>query len=134
MTNYEWLLKENAEVVKQCLAGCNTVAVNQNGSITRCHDMNCNDCIFNNFGLCDILRKEEWLKAEHNPYTIPLDTPIDTKVLVSHSGEYWYNRYFAGFSEDEKEPYFAFEHGATSWSSDGSETIAWKYCKLVEEN
>lgn len=132
MTNFKWLLKENMALVEKCLASNNSIAINNNGNIDTCHDTACRDCIFYNCGLCDLSRKEKWLKEEHNLYTIPLDTPIDTKVLVSDRGEVWHRRYFAGFGEDEKEPYLAFPDGASSWSSESSGTIAWRYCKLAE--
>lgn len=76
--------------------------------------------------------RKEWLKQEHNPYTIPLDTPVDTKVLVSNDGENWKRRYFSHFDvSDNDRPYVSFRDGATSWVT--SIHAYWKYCKLWEE-
>lgn len=135
MTNFEWLLKEKTELVKRCLASGDNFAVDRNGEIHMCRYLNCNDCIFSKPG-CDCTPAIiDWFEAERNPYTIPLDTPIDTKVLVSASGTEWHKRYFAGFDDSGENycrPYCTFDNGATSWSN-CRETTHWRYCKLAAE-
>lgn len=131
MTNFEWLMKEKTELVKECMVSAESVAVDSNGCVDECGNITCNNCIFGKLQPCSKEQKE-WLNAEHNPYTIPLNTPIDTKVLVSQYGRHWVRRYFAGFSEIAEEPYLTFRGGTTSWTNEDSETMAWEYCKLAE--
>ena len=100
-----------------------------------CESGNCTKCkmFYNENHNCYILRTE-WLNEERNTYTIPLDTPIDTKVLVSYDGNNWKKRYFSHFSNDEHKPYACFCDGDTSWVD--TSTLNWEYCKLwrdVEE-
>ena len=140
MTNFEWLLKQDAELVKDCLLGnTNGIAVNCNGHVDECNRMACIDCIFNPSEICKMARMK-WLEEEHNPYTIPFDTPVDTKVLVSSDGNTWRKRYFAGFDDRENHynsPYCTYDDGATSWSIPDdimSHISHWQYCKLAEEN
>lgn len=131
MTNFEWLLKEREELVKTCIVG--NFAVDRRGNINVCRLMHCEDCIFSKLGIACTSVSREWLNAEHNPYTIPQDTPIDAKVLVTdiESGP-WYKRHFAGFSEDKEQPYLAFKEGKTSWTHGLDDPVAWRYCKLAE--
>ena len=57
--------------------------------------------------------------------------PVDTKVLVSKDGKYWYKRYFAKY---EKGKVFCFDSGATSFSvEDDFGTSIWQYVKLYQE-
>ena len=93
---------------------------------------NCTKCKFfyNKNRDCYTLRVE-WLNEEHNTYTIPLDTPIDTKVLVSSDGNLWQKRYFSHFSNDEHKAYACFSSELTSWIT--TSTVNWEYCKLWRE-
>ena len=97
-----------------------------------CEGGNCTKCKFsyNESRFCYIVRAE-WLNEEHNTHTIPLDTPVDTKVLVSSDGKYWEKRYFSHFNNDEHKPYTCFYGGATSWAT--TSTVSWEYCKLWSE-
>lgn len=131
MTNYEWLLKQNEELIKECLV--RGVAIKNNGDIVGCGSINCSECTFNDSSVrCSELQRE-WLDAEHNIYSIPLDTPIDTKVLVSDDGMYWSRRHFAGFSGNNDCPYTTYDDGMTSWSARQRDVTNWEYCKLAEE-
>lgn len=57
--------------------------------------------------------------------------PVDTKVIVSKDGKYWYKRYFAKY-EDGK--VYCFCNGATSFSVDEEDDIlAWEYVKLYQK-
>lgn len=129
MTNYEWLIKEKTDFVKELMAHGGRLAI-VNGEPKRCSSTSCGGCEFAN-SICMDARMA-WLEAEHNPYTIPLNTPIDTKVLVSGDEVNWIPRYFAGFGEDQGHPYLAFRDGVTSWTNK-SEPHSWRYCKLADE-
>ncbi len=54
--------------------------------------------------------------------------PIDTKVLVSTSGEEWVRRYFAKY---ENGKIYVWDYGATSFSS--NRCTEWTYTKLYKE-
>lgn len=54
---------------------------------------------------------------------------IDTKVLVSEDGEFWYKRYFAGRKDGEN---YHFSNGTTSWSSGFNRKESYKHYKLAE--
>lgn len=129
MTNYEWLIKEKPDFVKELMTHGGRLAI-VNGEPKRCSSISCSGCEFAKSVCMDMRMK--WLNAEHNPYTIPLDTPIDTKVLVSMNGQNWYKRYFAGFDKTCEISYLAYDGGNTSWSAEG-DTTHWKHCKLAEE-
>lgn len=77
-----------------------------------------------------VRRRMEWLKAEYEEpkITIPEDTPIDTKVLVSDDGITWNIRYYAGTMDGI--PY-VWADGFTSWTSD-NHVEPWEYMKLYE--
>lgn len=55
---------------------------------------------------------------------------VDTKILVSNSGDVWYKKYFAKY---ENGKVCTFIGGATSFSS-GGYFISWKYAKLYKED
>lgn len=56
---------------------------------------------------------------------------VDTPILVSGDGKYWYKRYFALFDGCDV---LAWEYGATSWSVENAEdeVFKWNYAKLAE--
>lgn len=56
---------------------------------------------------------------------------VDTPILVSGDGKYWYKRYFALF---DGRGVLAWEYGATSWSVENAEdeVFRWNYAKLAE--
>ena len=58
------------------------------------------------------------------------NVPVDTKVIVSHStGSPDYYRYFAEYKDGKV---YAWDYGATSWSSDAKSKSWWEYAKLVK--
>ena len=61
----------------------------------------------------------DWTKVE-----------VDTKILVSNSGDVWCKKYFAKYENDKV---CTFAGGATSFSTDGY-YISWKYAKLYKED
>ena len=124
--------KYKEQIVKILMETGYNIAVNKETDEPMSCENGCTKCKFyyNKHRSCYILRTE-WLNEEHNPYTIPLDTPVDTKVLVSTDGNLWYKRYFSHFSNDERKPYACLYDGVTSWVD--TSTFNWEYCKLWSE-
>lgn len=125
--------KYKEQIVKILMETGRNIAVNKETDEPMiCEGGNCTKC---KFGYDEkyncLIRRAEWLNEEHNTYTIPLDTPIDTKVLVSSDGNLWQKRYFSHFSNDKRKPYACLFNGATSWVD--TSTFNWEYCKLWSE-
>ncbi len=58
------------------------------------------------------------------------NVPVDTKIIVSHtSGSADYYRYFAEYKDGKV---YAWDYGATSWSSDVKSKSWWEHAKLVK--
>lgn len=58
------------------------------------------------------------------------NVPVDTKIIVSHStGSPDYYRYFAEYKDGKV---YAWDYGATSWSSDAKSKSWWEHAKLVK--
>lgn len=128
MTNYE-LHREEFEklLLKNGEVGFGVVG----DTVQACSSTNCYDCIFLKADSCWKARVE-WLNKEHQSYSIPADTPVDTKVLVSNDGEEWFKRHFSHFYKNDPKPYVCFESGTSSWNARG--VYHWKYCKLWESD
>lgn len=79
-------------------------------------------------------KRMEWLKAEYEgskKVNIPVNTPINTKLLVSMDGRIWKRRYYAGFKDGI---HLAWCDGATSWSKDSDDRkTSWEYMNLYNE-
>lgn len=135
MTNYEFFKSEIEEFL---LEHGNASFAIVNNEVVKCDAGNCSECWFHN--MCETCEtcmhsRKKWLNSEYIPYSIPANTPIDTKVLVSSDGKTWYRRYFSHFGENKQEPYVCFDVGTTSWStSDEDEFCEWRYCKLWKED
>lgn len=129
MTNYEY---HEQEIKNFLLKHGNTSFAVVNNEVVDCSGTNCFDCeICGCNGNCNCNHKK-WLNEERNPYSIPLDTPVDTKVLVSIDGKHWEKRYFSHFEkQDTLMQYACFRDGATSWVT--TSTVRWEYCKLWKE-
>ena len=84
-----------------------------------------NALIFDENGL-DRLEKLEEKKEEVVDWS---KVAVDTPILVSNNGNYWYRRYFAKY---ENGMVYAFNGGKTSWSNRWDEPSEWKYAKLAE--
>lgn len=129
MTNLEWMLSEKKDFMIDSLSNCIHFGVDKNGNVDSCRNINCGECLFD--GGC-LSKCKEWLNAEHNPYSIPLNTPTDARVLVKqYEVDKWEKRYFAGFSKDTTRPYKCFADGKTSWTT--NVTKSWEYCRLASE-
>lgn len=58
------------------------------------------------------------------------NVPVDTKIIVSHSlNSPDYCRYFAEYKDGKV---YAWDYGATSWSSDVKTKNWWEHAKLVK--
>ena len=76
---------------------------------------------------------EQYLYIEIEKHVDVVDwenVPVDTKIIVSHStGSPDYYRYFAEYKDGKV---YAWDYGATSWSSDVKSKNWWKHAKLVK--
>lgn len=134
MTNYEKYKK----IIHPILQRGEDIALNKDTKkIVSCKNLVCEDCLFsrryNAPYYCNFNRMK-WLVME---YTEPkndlwLKVPIDTPVLVSNDGSFWYNRYFAGVNY--KGDPAVFPDGGTSWSNEtlDREFEYFNYIKLAE--
>lgn len=126
MTNFEY---HEQEIKDFLLEHGNANFAVKNDKIIPC-GKDCDLCENNIRSCCN---RRKWLSDEHRQhYSIPFNTPVDTKVLVSNDGEEWVKRYFSHFrkSKYEIKPYICFESGTTSWTVSGFSD--WRYCKLWE--
>ena len=58
------------------------------------------------------------------------NVPVDTRIIVSHStASPDYCRYFAEYKDGKV---YAWDYGATSWSSDAKSKNWWEHAKLVK--
>lgn len=95
-----------------------------------CHKVNCADCAFFKLDMPCVVNFTLWLYEEYEEPPVDWSTvAVDTKVLVSDSGNHWSKRYFAKRTGGR---YYTWYQGATSWSTDRMET--WDYAKLAEED
>ena len=76
---------------------------------------------------------EQYLYIEIEKYVDCVDwenVPVDTKITVSHSpNSPDYCRYFAEYKDGKV---YAWDYGATSWSSDVKSKNWWEHAKLVK--
>ena len=127
MTNFERYRNEILEISKNG----DRVAIDKcTKKVQSCSDVTCWNCVFyNGDASCSALLML-WLYEEYQEPPVDWSmVPIDTKVLVSNSGNHWCKRYFAKCKGGR---YYTWYQGATSWSNDRME--AWYYAKLAEED
>lgn len=106
-----------------------------NGKPVSCYETPCNTCDLSEekTDIACSVGKINWLKSEYEEpkITIPDETPINTKLLVSMDGIIWKRRYYAGFKDGI---HLAWADGATSWSSEPDvRKTSWEYMKLYKE-
>ena len=101
----------------------------RNGKMTSCDNLLCKDC---DFGYSDC--NEKILKWANSEYVEPpvdwSKVAVDTPILVRDSEEkMWKKRYFAKY---ENGIVYAWQCGATSWSSNRGNINNWGMAKLAE--
>lgn len=129
MKNKEKFEKEIFEIA--CSGGC--IAVDKKtGNLTNCKFSLCHYCLFDTSDNCAMSRKY-WCESEYVEQKQKIDwskVPIDTPIWVRDcEEEEWVPRYFAKFEDGYV---YAFNNGATSWSSDVDCSLNWRYAKLAE--
>ena len=79
----------------------------------------------------DLLKDRNYIAIEDHIDVVDWENvPVDTKIIVSHStGSPDYCRYFAEYNDGKV---YAWDYGATSWSSDVKSKSWWEHAKLVK--
>lgn len=96
-----------------------------------CHGGTCEECLFNvSDDMSCVDQRIKWANSEYvEPSVDWSKVAVDAPILVNTSNDHrWVKRYFAKY---ENGSVFAWNNGATSWSSDGHAT-AWVLAKLPE--
>ena len=86
----------------------------------------------NGFTIHAEYRTSELADIDFEPCVDWSKVEVDTKILVSEDGTYWFKRHFAKY---EKDVIYVFSSGRTSWSigsNDGPGITQYKYAKLAE--
>lgn len=130
MTNFEWLLENKKDLVKELILG--ERLARQLGEFTTCMSICCEDCDWDKE--CD--RQDnfvrEWLDEEHEEPSPYEDWQIDDKIEGSNDGENWTRGHFAGISKNGKPTTWC--DGWTSWTTeDDNDKVYWKHARKVEE-
>ena len=69
-----------------------------------------------------------WLDEEYQAAEVDWSkVNVDTPILVNTNGNRWHHRHFAEYRDGTV---YAFNNGATSWTS--NEKTGWSYAKLAE--
>ena len=121
MTNFEYYKDKMLELVSE-----NREIGLHNGVPMYCSDIECCNCDLDVDDCSTGLIK--WLYQEYEPHVDWSKVKVDTPIYVSDDGYDWRRRYFAKY---ENGKVYAFQCGATSWSSDRIPN-AWKLGKLSE--
>lgn len=81
--------------------------------------------------VAELLEQYSYIEIEKHVDCVDWENvPVDTKIIVSHStGSPDYYRYFAEYKDGKV---YAWDYGATSWSSDVKSKNWWEHAKLVE--
>lgn len=79
----------------------------------------------------ELLKDRNYIAIEDHIDVVDWENvPVDTKIIVSHStGSPDYYRYFAEYKDGKV---YAWDYGATSWSSDVKSKSWWEHAKLVK--
>lgn len=130
MTNREKFAEQILDIV------CNndTIAVDKATlEPIACDELKCGDCLFNvSDGMSCADQRIKWVNSEYvEPSVDWSKVAVDTPILVNTSNDHrWVKRYFAKY---ENGSVFAWNNGATSWSSYGHAT-SWVLAKLPERS
>lgn len=128
MKNKEKYAKEILDIA--CSGG--VIAFNKTtNKVVPCRDLLCSDCLFDRH--CYGKTIKEWCESEYvEPSVDWSKVPVDTPILVKqYYNSVWGKRYFAKY---ENGKIYAWNDGATSWSSDNdsNKCIRWDCAKLAE--
>lgn len=111
-----------------------TPALTKKGSITRCKNLDCDECAWNIDCGCEAARLE-WLDEEYREpknetdwSKVPVDTPIYVGETMEEAEEKKIPRYFAKY---ENGKIYAWLNGATSFTTHNT-ACDWRYAKLAE--
>lgn len=128
MTNYE---KYKSEIEKITRMGRDIGVEKATNKITACGSLNCEECLFLQYGSNCAVRAIEWADAEYIESEVDWSkVPVDTPILVKEVNSNWLKRHFAKY---ENGKVYAFVDGGTSWSSE-CQYLSWGYAKLANEN
>nr|DAG81090.1 MAG TPA: hypothetical protein [Caudoviricetes sp.] len=126
MTNYE---KYKSEIEKITRMGRDIGVEKATNKITACGSLNCEECLFLQYGSNCAARAIEWADAEYiEPEEFDWSkVAVDTPILVSNDNVHWYRKHFAKYKNGE---IHAWNGGQTSYTTDTA--WHWEYAKLAE--
>lgn len=105
----------------------------KNGKPAICEEIKCEECDFYESDSCkgSTYNFREWLNSEYaEPPVDWSKVAVDTPILVrDFVGDEWARRYFAKYEDGVV---YAWENGATSWSTHRSNIACWGMAKLAE--
>lgn len=130
MKNREKFAKEILDIA---CSGDRIAMIKGENKLRPCEGLACVRCVFRS-GCSGCNGKiNEWCESEYEEpkITIPADTPVDTKILVSNNGLDFTRRYLAKIDGGKV---YAWMSGATSWSTNDKTLMPWEYGKLAEES
>ena len=125
MTNYE---KYKSEIEKITRMGRDIGVEKATNKITACGSLNCEECLFLQYGSNCAARAIEWADAEYiEPEVDWSKVAVDAPIMVSIDNIDWYCRHFAKY---ENGLFYVWDDGRTSYTTNTKST--WKYAKLAE--
>lgn len=128
MTNYE---KYKSEIEKITRMGRDIGVEKATNKITACGSLNCEECLFLQYGSNCAARAIEWADAEYiEPEEFDWSkVPVDTPILVCDDNlTKWITRHFAKYKDNLV---YAWDGGGTSYTM--KETTGWNYAKLAKK-
>ena len=127
MTNREKFKEKIIEVALE--SGDSFGVVNGIGKIKSCKEMDCSECSFDGFADCGKQRKK-WLDKEYKACVNWQDMTIDSPILVKKKrDDEWKKAYCAKYEHGK---IYAWDSGATSWSTVNGLAWGYKYAKLID--
>lgn len=107
----------------------------KDGKPVFCTEIVCKDCDFyeKESDSCkgSMYNFREWFNSEYvEPPVDWIKVPVDTPILVRNiESDAWTRRHFAKYEDNTV---YAWNDGATSWSTDSDNVCDWAYAKLAE--